>query len=119
MTTKAQLARDLGHAEAARDQLGAELEAHRSLKRTTDVAKTAWFPFNIATVQQEHDARVAILAVALMLKDRADAMDVSQGTHVQQVQDEYGRVQRYLTILGDINEEERTDATALWDLTTE
>lgn len=65
------------------------------------------------------EARVAVLAVCLMLKNRNDAADVSEGSHVEAVIAEYERIKRLQSLLGHTTDEEVDAATALYELLTE
>lgn len=65
------------------------------------------------------DARVAVLAVCLMLKNRNDAADVSEGSHVEAVLAEYARIERLRSQLGNTTVEEVEAATALYDQLSE
>lgn len=61
------------------------------------------------------DARIAVLAVSLNLKNRLDAKRVIEGTQVLEVIDAYKRVQALRDLLGPVTDDELTQATALYD----
>lgn len=54
-----------------------------------------------------------------MLKNRCDAMDVTEGSHVQAAIDGYARVQKLRDLLGAVSEDEIAEAEALWNETAE
>lgn len=60
------------------------------------------------------EARIAVLAVCLMLKNRNDAADVSEGSHVEAVIAEYARIERLRFSLSHTTPEELDAATELW-----
>jgi hypothetical protein len=62
-------------------------------------------------------ARVCVLAVVLMLEDRADALLVTTFGDVKAGFVEQARIDRLRQLLGEVTEEEQAAAIALWDET--
>lgn len=60
-------------------------------------------------------ARVAVLSVALNLKNRLDAKRVFEGSDVLETMDRYAEVQKLRELLGAVTDEELEKATALYD----
>lgn len=65
------------------------------------------------------DMRVPTLAISLMLRDRADALQTPNGAAVQQAFAEYARADRLRALLGEVTAEEEAAAIALWDETAD
>lgn len=127
MKTKSQ---EIARLESANAHLAKELADERTFKSAAaarsfdeDVAPipSAQTPVSLTFTrpEDEHNIRVAVLAVSLMLKNRADASRVLEGSHVEAVIEDYARVSRLRELLGPVTDDELFEAVALWDETAE
>jgi hypothetical protein len=74
-----------------------------------------WGGESRSTVQMTADMRIAVLAVCLMLQDRANALQTPEWGEIRRAHDEQARVDRLRALLSDVTAEDEAAALALWE----